>query len=319
MKTSITDEIFCGEYASRIPDGEYALYGTGAFASQLIYRIHNEGRTLPICILERTPKMNLFGGIPVKDIITFRAGSMPIVLGSPIYQRAIRDSIIRHTRGYNILIDLFASGPKHDYKVFCIGRGKTGTTSLAHAFCELGYTLGEQADAELLLSDWACRDFKRIIEYCSRADAFQDIPFALNDTYQVLDAAFPRSKFILTVRDSSQEWFNSLVQFHSKKFASRKGMLPTEADLQCAEYRYKGFLFDAHRLVYGKVDMYDREYYMADYEQHNACVMNYFRNRPNDLLLLNVKEKDAYGKLCVFLGKPVVNKPLPWKNKTSDI
>jgi hypothetical protein len=65
------------------------------------------------------------------------------------------------------------------YKVFCIGRNKTGTTSMARAVVSLGFKLGKQSRAERLLEDWGKRDFCRIIRYCKSADAFQDIPFSL--------------------------------------------------------------------------------------------------------------------------------------------
>ena len=76
-------------------------------------------------------------------------------------------------------------------KVFVIGRNKTGTTSMMVALKALGFTVGSQARAEMLLEDWAKRDFRRIVEYCKSADTFQDVPFSLDYTYVVLDYAFP--------------------------------------------------------------------------------------------------------------------------------
>ena len=85
-------------------------------------------------------------------------------------------------------------------KVFCIGQNKTGTTSVEAVLKQLGYKMGNQAKAELLIHDWAKRDFKEIVKFCRSADAFQDIPFSNDFTYEILDYAFPDSKFILTVR-----------------------------------------------------------------------------------------------------------------------
>lgn len=64
-------------------------------------------------------------------------------------------------------------------KIFCIGRHKTGTTSLAQEFEMLDFVVGDQRAGELLLEDWVKRDFKRIIKYCYTAQVFQDTPFAL--------------------------------------------------------------------------------------------------------------------------------------------
>ena len=76
---------------------------------------------------------------------------------------------------------------KKKKKVFSIGRNKTGSTSIAQALKTLGYTLGDQPQAELLMTDWQVRDFKKIITFCKTADAFQDVPFS-ND-FTVIDTA----------------------------------------------------------------------------------------------------------------------------------
>ena len=124
-------------------------------------------------------------------------------------------------------------------KVFCIGFNKTGTTSVKVAFKDLGYRVGNQPVAEGFIADWTRRDFSRIIDYCNTADAFQDIPFSLPDTYQSLDAAFPESKFILTVRTNADIWYRSLTTFHAQVFGA--GKIPTEDDLARATYRFKGW------------------------------------------------------------------------------
>jgi hypothetical protein len=56
----------------------------------------------------------------------------------------------------------------------------------------------------------------------------------------------------------------------------------------------------------------------AQYNAHNADVMEYFRHRPQDLLVLNVATPSAYDHLCEFLEKPHLGKEFPWENKTAD-
>ena len=102
-------------------------------------------------------------------------------------------------------------------KIFCIGRNKTGTTSLKRALKDLDYSVGNQADAELLIHEYAQRNFRSIVEYCHTAQAFQDIPFSLPYTYIVLDHAFPGSKFILSIRKDEDERYQSLIRFHKMR------------------------------------------------------------------------------------------------------
>ncbi len=54
----------------------------------------------------------------------------------------------------------------------------------------LGYRVGVQRDAELLMDDWAIRDFRRIVAYCRTADAFQDVPFSVGFTYKFSTTRF---------------------------------------------------------------------------------------------------------------------------------
>jgi hypothetical protein len=69
-------------------------------------------------------------------------------------------------------------------KIFGVGFNKTGTTSLACALESFGFRLGKQNKAELFLADYSLRQFHRIVKFCKKGDAFQDIPFSLNYTFE---------------------------------------------------------------------------------------------------------------------------------------
>ena len=68
---------------------------------------------------------------------------------------------------------------------------------MGQVLSDMGFRVGNQAKAERLMEDWAQRKFHNIVEYCKSADAFQDAPFSNDYTYQVMDYAFPESKFVL--------------------------------------------------------------------------------------------------------------------------
>jgi len=201
-------------------------------------------------------------------------------------------------------------------KVFCVGRNKTGTTSLEAALRSLGLKLGLQARGEMLTNDWARRDFTRIIDLCTTAQAFQDVPFSLPYTFQALDASFAGSKFILTLRDSPEQWFDSVTRFQTK--IVNKGRLPTADDLREFEYRYKGYLWDAFLRNYGDDErlLYDKDTYISHYLRHNQSVIEYFRHRPADLLVLNVSEPDAMQRVCAFLGIAYQGQEMPNLNRS---
>lgn len=207
---------------------------------------------------------------------------------------------------------------KERQKIFCIGMGKTGTTSVEKALKDFNYKMGNQAKGELLLGAYAKRDFNKIIKFCKSAEAFQDAPFSFKYTFMHLDLAFPNSKFILTVRDSDEQWYNSLVKFHSKLFGTNNNR-PTYKNLKEANYRYKGFIWDVRNKVYDaqeEGEMYDFATLTAYYNSHIQMVKDYFKYKDN-LLIINLSDKQSYNKLCDFLGKKALYNEFPWENKTS--
>jgi hypothetical protein len=201
-------------------------------------------------------------------------------------------------------------------KYFCIGRNKTGTTSLKKAFEDLSYISGDQRSAEWLTDRfYFSGEFEPIIEYCKTAQVFQDVPFSYPDTYKYLDAAFPGSRFILSVRDNAEQWYRSITRFHAKMFGN--GKIPTAEDLRNATYVRKGFMYNTVR-IFGTLDddPYNKEIMVAHYERHNREVMRYFKHRPDDLLIINVAEPGAYKKFIEFLGVDSPCDTFPWENRT---
>ena len=204
-------------------------------------------------------------------------------------------------------------------KVFCVGLNKTGTTTIEMVLKDFGYKIGEQSKAELLSKSWYNRDFEKIIKFCNTAEAFQDVPFSLPYTYAFLDQHFKNSKFILTLRDSPDQWYNSITRFHAKLWANGED-LPTIQDLKNAKYRYQGFAYDINRYMFDTSleEPYNKDVLINFYNNHNYSVIEYFRSRPDKLLVINVSESNDYLNLCDFLNKKPIHKGFPWENKTSN-
>ncbi len=180
----------------------------------------------------------------------------------------------------------------------------------------MGYVVGNQARAEMLLPHYATRSFEPIIRYCKTAQVFQDAPFSWPDTYRYLNEAYPESLFILTIRDNADQWYQSLINFQSRKFG--KGRVPTQSDLKNAMYRYKGFMWEANQTVYGApVDCpYKKEVLIDSYENHNRDVLNYFGADNERLLVINLGERGSYSKFCDFLKIKKTKTSFYWENRT---
>jgi len=54
---------------------------------------------------------------------------------------------------------------------------------------------------------------------------------------------------------------------------------------------------------------------IQEYEKYNKQAIAYFKDKPSQLLVMNIFEGDGWKELCRFLNKPVPNKPFPHKNK----
>ena len=168
-------------------------------------------------------------------------------------------------------------------KIFGIGLAKTGTTSLNDAFAILG------------IASIGCPESIAAIR---RFDAATDGIVA--DEFETLDIKYPGSKFILTVRDP-EDWVNSYIKYHGKK----KSSLPGHEEITMRLYGTDGT---------------DRETLLAAFHRHETRVHDYFCNRPEDLLILDIcGGKSDWVELCNFLNKPVPDAPFPASNpKFSD-
>ncbi len=212
-----------------------------------------------------------------------------------------------------VVLPLKAKGKQ---KIFCIGFNKTGTTSLKKAMLDLGYQVGNQRDAELLLPNYLAQEYQGIIKYCKSAQFFQDIPFSLPETYKILEDNFPNSKYILTLRDSPEQWYHSLCNFHSNSFS--EGKLPNTYQLKNIDYVYKGFLWDSMNAItpLDENDPYKKEPLIRAYNDHIENVQTFFKSKEKSLLSINLAEKDSYKRLITFLEVDSDESDFPWENKT---
>jgi hypothetical protein len=175
-------------------------------------------------------------------------------------------------------------------KVFGIGFHKTATTSLAKALSYLGYrvTGPNWVDNRNIAEEV----YEMAFDLVNRFDAFQDNPWPI--LYKELDRKFPGSKFILTLRPSDQ-WIRSVVNhFDEKETPMREWIYGVG--------RPKG----------------NEDAYIWRYERHNREVLEYFKDRSEQLLVLNITAGEGWTKLCPFLGEQIPTIGFPCANTASD-
>lgn len=201
-------------------------------------------------------------------------------------------------------------------KIFCIGFNKTGTRSLKHFFHNNGFLTAPVRPFEMTMSNYYSKDYKKIIKLInndySKFSFFKDVPFSCPDFYKVLDTEFKNSKFILTIRDDENEWYNSLVRFH-KKFGDIK-------KVSTFNYVKPGWMIDFLTNTYGSSvgNPYDEKVLKNAYLKHISDVKEYFKDREDDLLIINLKDKDIVNKIEKFLDVELSNKNVPHLNKSKN-
>ena len=166
-------------------------------------------------------------------------------------------------------------------RMFGIGHGKTGTKSLVKAARILGYDL---------MHHWGDIDYDEL----DRRDGGADNAFSAR--FVELDQMYPGSKFIYTNR-RLEDWLESC-----KRHIRRK--TPQEVGSPKYDNRVRMYGYD-HGLGY-------REELLAEaYTRHKNQVLDYFQNRSDDLLIINIIDGEGWEKLCPFLDVPIPTLEFP--------
>ena len=175
-------------------------------------------------------------------------------------------------------------------RIFGIGMHKTATTSLHAALNLLGLDSAHWKNAH-----WAKAIYEEMIasgrsSTLERHYALSDLPITL--LYKELDRAYPGSKFILTVR-GEEAWLKSVENHWSHERNPFRSTWSTDP-----------FTHRVHRLLYGQKG-FDRDIFLARYRRHNTEVLEYFKDRPDDLLVMDMDRGAGWNELCSFLNCPV--------------
>tara|TARA_R100000008_G_scaffold70576_1_gene48193 strand:- start:76 stop:639 length:564 start_codon:yes stop_codon:yes gene_type:complete len=181
-----------------------------------------------------------------------------------------------------------------NYKVFGIGLSKTGTNSLTEALQILGYNTKHYPNPAQMLN----RNFNELLK---TYDALTDSPVVAVykdiDTY-VQDYLALDGKFIYTFRDEDS-WITS-AEAHWERMGPRN---------------MNSYVGQVRMELFGTVE-FNEKIFRDKNKKHLEDVKKYFKDRPDDLLVMNICEGDSWEVLCPFLDKSIPNIPFPKLNIT---
>lgn len=192
--------------------------------------------------------------------------------------------------------------------IFGIGLNKTGSSSLHHAIQILGYNSIHYEHNGDILSDivlsnlskkqrafYNIEDFDCYFDYLPWTSSRED--FSFNHLYKTLDKQYPNSLFIYNTRNIDS-WLKSRHDHIARV---------TDDDLDKLSKMYPNNIYFNR----------DKEAWIEEYLDLDSRIKEYFCDRPNDLLIIDVCAGDGWDKLCNFLNKPIPDSPFPWINKAS--
>lgn len=179
--------------------------------------------------------------------------------------------------------------PANEGRIWGIGLNKCGTTTMFRFLQKNGIPsihYGPQGrlatsiyqnhlDNKPLLSP----EFAKYKAFFDMENIYADPPVYISSTlFKELDANYPGSKFILSTRDKS-DWIKS-----------RR----THVDIMNNK-RYVDVLCESYGIT--EAELIER--WSQEWDEHHAAVIEYFKDRPQDLLIFNI-DTDSPEKICDF-------------------
>ncbi|NRA56220.1 MAG: sulfotransferase family protein [Gammaproteobacteria bacterium] len=167
-------------------------------------------------------------------------------------------------------------------KIFIIGLPRTATTSVCAAMLDLGFTTAHTAYTKQTMIN---------------AQVIADTPIFCD--YQALDLSHPGSKFINLSRDLST-WLPSIRQLLERMFVN----------LQRDDGGSNPTLRRCYNEVFSPLTLENiaSDQFLTDcYNRHQHRITEYFANRADDLLTIDITDPDSFNQLLSFVDATSTN------------
>ncbi|PAJ74024.1 sulfotransferase family protein [Pseudoalteromonas sp. NBT06-2] len=163
-----------------------------------------------------------------------------------------------------------------EQKIFIIGLPRTATTSVCVAMLKLGFKTSHTAYTK---------------ESMDTAQVIADTPIFCD--YQKLDIEYPNAKFIYLERKCSS-WLPSIRQLLTRMLKN----------LQRTDGGFNPTLKRCYNTVFSPITIDNigkDDFLLSCYQAHQQGIYNYFKNREQDLLTIDVSDENSFQALLAFL------------------
>lgn len=215
-------------------------------------------------------------------------------------------------------------------KIICVGLNKTGTTSLTQEILDLGFIalggsngLNNGEFSNYCFTNQSIGTSIDLIEK-TNIDFFQDIPFSCPIISEKIINIFPQCKYILTTRNSAEEWVQSVKRFFKPFFVGNNFNSQGSLDINVintiydrGEVRELTFLLNMFETwgldsYSGNIDDKLKQVYI----NHNLSVKNTLNSNNCDWIEINVSRKGELKKLTNWLNIENKKQDFTWLNKS---
>ena len=191
-------------------------------------------------------------------------------------------------------------------KIFCIGRNKTGTTSLENLFLKLGYKVANQQRSERLIFEDNFNPSPRFWRWVDSHQVFQDSPFNTLWLLPELIKRYPKAKFILSTRDK-QEWLASLINHHREHLQLDGTESPDDVRqaMKTDNYIGQGYWYAAFTKNHPfatTIHPYDPDSLLSDFDKYHELIAAVIP--AEQLLEIDVSQETDSSKVVAFLDLP---------------
>ena len=225
-------------------------------------------------------------------------------------------------------------------KCFGIGYNKTGTTSLDVVMSTI---LGFKSNQSVVENNSTLQaingNYSPLYQSLKNLDFHQDLPISQGYVFASLDALFPSSKFILTIRDNPA-WVNSLIKQYRIPFLDiatgtrrikNAHLFPGYSHYWINHYMKEPLDILKDEVVCSSINsLADYKAYQFSenfkracinaYSRRNSSIQDHFRNRPDDLLIIDITKETYIDKIRDFLELPACfSAYMPHSNAKSKI
>lgn len=186
-------------------------------------------------------------------------------------------------------------------KVFGIGYGKTGTTTLGECFKLLG-SRRHTTYSHPLVKAFVAGRLNKLFKVSDVTDTFEDMPWAL--AYPSLAMRYPKAQFVLTTRDPVRR-FVSLVKHVERQTILDPSVIQVRSWMYGVDLPMKDHV--QHLIA-------NREAVIARTVAHDRAVVKFFEGADR-LLVVDWEKGDQWEVLCEFLHVAVPKVSFPHANR----